>query len=167
MRMERIMELWLVAGLGAYFLGKSLSWGDKFITNIRLLKIKRELKRDILKNIVSTYGNEVFYDAFDSFLQRERLVNRLLNNLYETGVAEYKALDYYKNLLVERFLQEHPDYLIYKSSLQHIVLVIFKSIFDALNECTDENARVIINNIKEIKGELEEKIEISAKSVKE
>lgn len=167
MRMERIMELWLVAELGAYFLGKSLSWGEKFITNIRLLKIKRELKQDILKNIVSTYGNEVFYDAFDSFLQRERLVNRLLNNLYETGVAEYKALDYYKNLLVERFLQEHTDYLIYKSSLQHIVLVIFKSIFDALNECTDENARVIINNIKEIKGELEEKIEISAKSVKE
>lgn len=165
--MESIMELWLVAEIGAYFLGKSLSWGEKFITKIKLFKLKRGLKRDILENIVSTYGNEVFYDAFDSFLERERLVNRLLNNLYETGVAEYKAIDYYKNLLVERFLKEHPDYLIYKSSLQHIILVIFKSIFDALNECPDENARVIINNVKETRGELEEKIEKSAKSVKE
>ena len=165
--MESIMELWLVAEIGAYFLGKSLSWGEKFITKIKLFKLKRGLKRDILENIVSTYGNEVFYDAFDSFLERERLVNRLLNNLYETGVAEYKAIDYYKNLLVERFLKEHPDYLIYKSSLQYIILVIFKSIFDALNECPDENARVIINNVKETRGELEKKIEKSAKSVKE
>lgn len=161
------MEKWLVGEIGAYFIGKSLSWGDKLIAKIKLFKIKRRLKQDILETIVSVYGNEVFYNAFDSFLEREKLVIRLLDNLYETGVVEYKAIDYYKNLLVERFLKEHPDYLFYKSSLQHIILVIFKSIFDALNECTDENARIIINNVKEIKGELEEKIDKLAESMKE
>lgn len=43
MRMEIIMELWLVAELGAYFLGKNLSWGEKFITKIKLLKLKRRI----------------------------------------------------------------------------------------------------------------------------
>ena len=165
--MEIIMELWLASEIGAYFLGKSLSCGEKLITKIKLFKLKRVLKRDILKKIVSTYGNEVFYDAFDSFLERERWVDRLLDNLYSTGVVEYKSIDYYKNLLVERFLEYHPKYQIYKSSLQYIMLIIFKTIFDALNECHDENARVIINNAKELKGELEEQIEKSTKSVKE
>lgn len=160
------MELWLVSETGAYFLGKGLTWIENQILKIKLRKLKRRLKKDILENIVSVYGKEVFYSDFDSFLEKEKLVSGLLDNLYETGMAEFKAIDYYKILLVERFLMEHPEYISYKSSLQHIMLVIFKSIFDALNECNDENARVIINNVKEAKGELEEKIEKSNESIK-
>lgn len=152
------MKKWLVSEVGAYFLAEKLDCAGKFIIRLRLAKTKKQLRELIQSQVIKIYGDETYYHDFDMFLERQGLVTKLLNSLYETTWGKYKSIYYYQKIIVESFVEDFPQYTIYKNALKQMVLTIYKCIFDSLNECSDENARVIINNAKELVGELEEQI---------
>ncbi len=149
------MGEWIISEFGSFFLSKSLSHLERIRIKWRLRKTKIQLKVQIESNLLGVYGNECYYHEFDTFLERKHFVSRLLSDLYSTSMVEYKSVDYYTRILVEEFIQIYPQYVIYRSTLTQIIFLIFKTVFDALNECNDESARIIVNNIKEISGELE------------
>lgn len=152
------MEKWIISELTSFFDSLKTSFIEKIKKTYKLRKIKRELKKSIEQNILRVYGDEVYYHDFDSFLEDKKFILRILNDLYETKMGEYKAINVYTKILVEEFVQEHPKYVIYKSTFENIIYVIFKCVFDSLNKCDDENARVIVNNTKELIGKLESQI---------
>ena len=152
------MKEWILSEVGSFFLSNSLSYLDKLSLKWRLRKTKKHLKEQIATNLLTVYGKECYYHEFDSFLEGKHFVSKILCDLYSTSMAEYKSVDYYTRILVEEFIQTSPQYMIYRSTLTQIVFLIFKVVFDALNKCDDESARIIVNNLKEISGELEKQI---------
>lgn len=160
------MEKWIISELNSFFVSLKKSFIDKIKMRCKLHKVKKELKISIKKNILNVYGKEAFYHDFDSFLEREKFISRILKDLYKTQMGEYKAVDYYVKFLTEEFMQEFPQYRIYKSTFEKIIYLIFKNVFDSLNKCEDENVRIINNNTKELIGELESHIEIVTEQIK-
>lgn len=153
------MEKWIISELTSFFDSLKTSFVEKIKKTYKLRKTKRELKKSIEQNILRVYGAEVYYHDFDSFLEGKKFILRILNDLYETKMGEYKAVNVYTKILVEEFIQEHPKYVIYRSTFENIIYTIFKCVFDSLNKCDDEIARVIVNNTKELIGELESQIQ--------
>lgn len=153
------MKEWILSEVCSYILSQKLSYLGKIKIRIKLRKAKKALKKLIEKNILLVYGNEVFYHDYDCFLQEKKFIHRILKDLSNTGMKEYKSVEFYVKILVKEFVDKFPQYVIYKTTFEKIIFMIFKCIFDSLNKCDDENVRIIINNTKEIVGELDIQIQ--------
>lgn len=122
--------------------------------HIKLSAIKRRLSRDISSEIISRYGNEVYYNDLDRFLMQYNVIENIFRNCLNHTVFNYKSrsqlIDYY----VKLFIENCPDYKEYHYVIRELVLRYFQVIFSSLNKIDSEPVQVVCNISKELVNEL-------------
>ena len=116
----------------------------------QLFNIKRRLKKQIFDEILSKYGERVFYNDLDHFLTDNDVICNVIRNCCDVSVFHYKSksqtIDYY----VQLFVEQHPRYSRYHYEIRTLLQKYFESIYLALNKSNNNETRVICNVVKEL-----------------
>lgn len=116
----------------------------------QLFNIKRRLKKQIFNEILSKYGDRVFYNDLDHFLTDNDVICNVIRNCCDVSVFHYKSksqtIDYY----VQLFVEQHPRYSRYHYEIRTLLQRYFEVIYLALNKSNNNETRVICNVAKEL-----------------
>lgn len=123
---------------------------------IKLYRLKRRLKQEIIEQILKKYGNEVYYNDLDQFLTRNDVIRSIINNCNNDVVFHYRSKTQAISYYVQLFAEEHPKYRIYSYEVKSIIRTCFEITFNALNKIPNETARVVCNYLKELCFDLAE-----------
>ena len=100
----------------------------------QLFNIKRRLKKQIFNEILSKYGDRVFYNDLDHFLTDNDVICNVIRNCCDVSVFHYKSksqtIDYY----VQLFVEQHPRYSRYHYEIRTLLQRYFEVIYLALNK---------------------------------
>lgn len=125
---------------------------------VKLFVLKRRLSQNISSEILTRYGNEVYYNDLDRFLMQYNVIESILRNCTNIAVFDYKSrsqlVDYYVKLFVERY----PKYKKYYYPIRTLILNYYRVIFLSLNKIDSEPVRVVCNISKELAKELSNQI---------
>ena len=146
---------WIVTIIVDLLLGIGKDLYKGLAGKIRLFRLKRRLRKNLINEVFNKYGKCVFYNDLDSYLSRNNVIRDILSNCLSDSLHEYKSrsqiISYYEKL----FIEQYPKYIIYEKEISLLIHNCFNAIFTALNSTnSDENARVICNITKELAGEI-------------
>lgn len=116
----------------------------------QLFIIRRRLEKQIFNEILSKYGDRVFYNDLDHFLTENDVICNVIRNCCDVSVFHYNSksqtIDYYLHLFVE----QHPTYSRYHYEIRTLLQRYFEVIYLALNKSNNNETRVICNVAKEL-----------------
>ena len=122
--------------------------------------LKKKLKKTIFRKILDKHGNEIYYNALDTFMSEKKVIYNIIINCVSMPIDKYKSKSQIITYYIELFLKEYPKHSNYRSDIYEIFQKCFEEIFGVLNSMsTDENVRKICNFLKELIGELSYKME--------
>lgn len=125
-----------------------------FKGKIKLCCIKRKLKKEISNEILSTYGNETYYNDLDHFLVEYDVICNIIRNCCNEPVFNYKSkfqtTSYYVHLFIEKYPRHNP----YCYEITFVLQKYFEVIYRTLNKSDDTETQVICNVVKELSYEL-------------
>jgi len=117
---------------------------------LQLFNIKRRLKNQIFNEILSKYGDSVFYNELDHFLTENDVICNIIRNCCDTAVFHYKSksqtIDYY----VQLFVEQHPKHRRYHYEIRNLLQRYFEVIYLALNKSNNNETRIVCNVAKEL-----------------
>lgn len=116
----------------------------------QLFNIKRRLKKQIFNEILSKYGNTVFYNDLDHFLTDNDVICNIIRNCCDTSVFRYKSKSQMMDYYVQLFVEQHPKYSRYHYEIRVLLQKYFEVIYHAVNKSNNNETRVICNVAKEL-----------------
>lgn len=117
---------------------------------ILLFNIRRRLRRQIFNEILSKYGDTVFYNDLDHFLTKNDVVCNIIRNCCDTSVFHYKSKSQSVDYYVQLFVEQHPNYSRYHYEIRTLLQRYFEVIYLALNKSNNSETRIICNTAKEL-----------------
>lgn len=129
-------------------------WGK-----IRLLKLKRKLYRNIFKEILKKYGNEIYYNDLDNFLTENKVIYNIIKNGMDVSIFEYRSKGQMITYYIGLFMGDYPKYCGYYNEIRGLFCKYFEVIFQTLNEMDSEETRIICNVTKELTQGLAEEMQ--------
>ena len=117
---------------------------------LQLLNIKRILKKEIFNEILSKYGNKVFYNDLDHFLTDNDVICNVIRNCCDISVFHYKSKTQTTDYYVKLFVEHNPEYSRYQYDIRFLLQKYFEIIYLALNKSSNNETRIICNIIKEL-----------------
>lgn len=133
-------------------IGKSSFLG--ILGKIKVLCLKCQLKRSILREILSRYGNEIYYNDLDHFLTDNDVICQIIRNCIDTSAFHYKPKSQTTKYYVQLFIEQHPKYSRYHYDISSLIEKYFIVIFNAFNKSDTDATRVVCNVLNELIGEL-------------
>lgn len=153
---------WLISEVLNIFVNNGKNVFSKFLLKLKYWKLKKILKDKLQKLILSKYGSELFFNDLDSFLCKKNIFMDLLSNCDMTRLNEYKSSNQFIQYYAQLFIEENPEYIKYISDVHSVISTCFEIVFNTLNDFKDDDtARKIINNNKELFGNLSQQVEES------
>lgn len=154
------MENWIATEVIGFLISICKNRIEQLSLRIRYGKLKRTIAKSITDSILKKYGNECFYDDLDRFLLKKKALRNLLSTCYYTPLGEYRSSEVFMRTLSDEFIQNNYKFITYKSTIEILIFSVFKIVFDSLNSYTnDETIRIVLNNTKELVGNLQENIQ--------
>ena len=98
----------------------------------QLFNIKRRLKKQIFNEILSKYGNTVFYNDLDHFLTDNDVICNIIRNCCDTSVFRYKSKSQMMDYYVQLFVEQHPKYSRYHYEIRVLLQKYFEVIYHAV-----------------------------------
>lgn len=127
-------------------------------SKIKSLFLKLCLKHDLIK-LVDQYKNEPYYNSFDEFLSEGQYAENIVMHSLNSQETIKSSLTKYIQIIVQDFIQQTPEYSIYKKDLTSFLEKILKLAFTRINNYTnDENSRMVIVCLREEIRESKESI---------
>ena len=127
-------------------------------SKIKSLFLKLCLKHDLIK-LVDQYKNEPYYNSFDKFLSEGQYAENIVMHSLNSQETIKSSLTKYIQIIVQDFIQQTPEYSIYKKDLTSFLEKILKLAFTRINNYTnDENSRMVIVCLREEIRESKESI---------
>ena len=127
-------------------------------SKIKSLFFKLCLKNDLIK-LVDQYKNEPYYNSFDKFLSEGQYAENIVMHSLNSQETIKSSLTKYIQMIVQDFIQQTPEYSIYKKDLTSFLEKILKLAFTRINNYTnDENSRMVIVCLREEIRESKESI---------
>ena len=127
-------------------------------SKIKSLFFKLCLKHDLIK-LVDQYKNELYYNSFDKFLSEGQYAENIVMHSLNSQETIKSSLTKYIQMIVQDFIQQTPEYSIYKKDLTSFLEKILKLAFTRINNYTnDENSRMVIVCLREEIRESKESI---------
>lgn len=117
---------------------------------LQLFNIKRILKKEIFNEILSKYGNKVFYNDLDHFLTDNDVICNVIRNCCDISVFHYKSKTQTTDYYVKLFVEHNPEYSRYQYDIRFLLQKYFEIIYLALNKSSNNETRIICNIIKEL-----------------
>lgn len=145
-----VISLIAESGIGLF-----LGWCGK----IRLYWLKRQLYRNVSKEILNKYGDEVYYSDLDAFLTNYRVIYHILQNGTQTsifrGQTKREIITYYICI----FMEKHPEYQLYQNEIRQLMRECFEVIFETLNRIHSKELQALCNIAKEFAFEVTEELQ--------
>ena len=146
-------------------IGKSSFLGIR--GKIKVLCLKYQLKRSILREILSRYENEIYYNDLDHFLTDNDVICQIIRNCIDTSAFHYKPKSQTTKYYVQLFIEQHPKYSRYHYDISSLIEKYFKVIFNAFNKSDTDATRVVCNVLNELIGELSNELLESNKRIEQ
>ena len=124
-----------------------------------LFNIKRNLKKRIFNEILSKYGENVFYNELDHFLTDNDVICNVIRNCYDVSAFHYKSKSQTINYYVQLFIEHHPRYRRYAYEIRALLQKYFEVIYLTLNKSNNNETRIICNIVKELANGLSDELQ--------
>ncbi|MBY6930652.1 hypothetical protein [Clostridium botulinum] len=112
---------------------------------------KSKLRKDVQKNFLEKYGDEVFFDMFDNFLEKNETINKFIKQCYSTERQQYNESNTWIKSICEDFIGIYPKFNIYNSTINIALNELYNIIFENLNNSKEsDQTRIVTNQMKEI-----------------
>ena len=153
MQLIKINE-WLPAEIFSLFFAFGIDTFKGVCGKIRKWRLKKRLEKLIFEEILSRYGNEVYYNDLDHFLSVNRVIYNVVSNAGQSNPYQYKSKSVMVNYYLQKFSEEYPQHLRYYGEIREMLRKYMEVVFQALNEFPNEEAQALGKLMKELTGEL-------------
>lgn len=143
------METFLISVFTNFISNRFEKPYSNFCSKIKFLFLKIRLQHDLSK-LVDRYKNEPYYNSFDKFLSEGQYAENIVMHSLNSQETIKSSLTKYIQIIVQDFIQQTPEYSIYKKDLTSFLEKMLKIAFTRINDYThDETARMVIVWLRE------------------
>lgn len=143
------METFLISVFTNFISNRLEKPYSNFCSKIKFLFLKIRLKHDLSK-LVDRYQNKPYYNSFDKFLSEGQYAENIVMHSLNSQETIKSSLTKYIQIIVQDFIQQTPEYSIYKKDLTSFLEKMLKIAFTRINDYThDETARMVIVWLRE------------------
>lgn len=143
------METFLISVFTNFISNRFEKPYSNFCSKIKFLLLKIRLQHDLSK-LVDRYKNEPYYNSFDKFLSEGQYAENIVMHSLNSQETIKSSLTKYIQIIVQDFIQQTPEYSIYKKDLTFFLEKMLKIAFTRINDYThDETTRMVIVWLRE------------------
>ena len=114
----------------------------------KLFLLQRRLENAFSSKILKKYGDETYYNDFDSFLTKNRVINRIFTDLINSSSSGYTSQSYIIKYYIQLFIEQYPEFKSNHTEMRAIIRDYFGIVLNELLRIKVDNADSIILILK-------------------
>ena len=118
------------------------------IGKVKYIMLQRRLEKAFSSKILKKYGDETYYNDFDSFLTQKRVINRIFTDLINTSSSGYKSQSDIIKYYIQLFIEQYPAYKSNHTEMRAIIRDCFGIVLNELLRIKGDTADSIILILK-------------------